>query len=206
MKHKPVFALIFLLFNCDDSPPDPNPPFKPADDRVNIAEFGQRINEFNLEEPVKLKGSWESFKSGAREVYPNADSLGKLYKAIEPLANSNLTIALDFSYVTGENIEDTAGGITSYNWRKPNGRSPAIRRIILPADMHRIGNYAFYQCDNLAAISFSGSAAPNISDTAFERSSNKTMNWFVPSGAQANYSSLKSQFEARGFSINISSE
>jgi hypothetical protein len=203
MKHKPVFALIFLLFNCDDSPPDPNPPFKPADDRVNINELGQLINEFNLEEPVKLKGSWESFKTGAGEVgYPNADPLGKLYKAIAPLANSNLTIALDFSYVTGENIEDTAVGITSNNWRKPN----AIRRIILPAAMHRIGNYAFYQCDNLETISFSGSAAPNISATAFERSSNKTMNWFVPSGAQANYSSLKSQFEARGFSINISSE
>jgi len=205
-----VFFLLIALLQCGfDEPPDPNPPYIPPDTTVNVEELeallaNETENELDLDDYVVMRGSWESFESAEGEfLYPQADPLGKLYHAIAPLGNAGKTIMLDFSKVNGQNIKRSDVSIVYNNWRKPGGKPPALKAIILPKDMGRIGEYSFYQCDKLSTVTFLSDKPPVIPSSAFERSNNQELTFIIPAGTQDNYQALITAMERTGWVIII---
>jgi hypothetical protein len=164
-----TLSLILLFAACEDTPPDPNPPYVPPDGMYNITQLTDAISSrpeaFDTSDFIKMKGSWQDFSSRQGEVSAYDDPLGKLYYALVKLdANTTRKIMLDFSNVSGRSISDSTPVNSTLSSRPARN---AIKALIFPADMQSIGAYSFAGCGSLEEVIFQGESRPVIGIGAF---------------------------------------
>jgi hypothetical protein len=197
-----LLATLIAFVACEP-PPDPNVP-QVADDTLNIVALASRISsgpaDFDVAEFIKLRGSWESFSSYVGEVSAYDDTLGKLYAAIAPLGQfTTKTVKLDFAGVTGRNIADS-----SLDAANSRGYKNTLAAVRLPADMVRIGDYAFAGCAKLERIVFLGSAPPLVGSKALDGIGKDGVTLVVPKGAESAFESLKAAIQSGNAGIAVS--